>query len=108
MAVGIAEWRQAGQLGTEASMATSDALLQLKGFSLTTAEILYRLPDHPSLIQSYIWQEYDLHPRFPRLKSFLDFWTANLEGQLYRITVAHKGLLTPREVRIAAGQFQIN
>ncbi len=89
-------------------MATKDALLQFKGFSLTTAEILYRLPDHPSLIQSFIWQEYDLHPRFPRLKAFLDFWTANLEGQLYRITVAHKGLLTPREVRIAAGQFTIN
>lgn len=89
-------------------MATNDALLQFDGFSLTTAEILYRLPDHPSLLQSYIWQEYDLHPRFPRLKSFLDFWTANLEGRLYRITVAHKGLLTPREVRIAAGQFSIN
>ncbi len=89
-------------------MATNDARLQLKGFSLTTAEILYRLPDHPSLLQSYIWQEYDLHPRFPRLKAFLEFWTANLEGRLYRITVAHKGLLSPREVRIAAGQFQIN
>jgi uncharacterized protein Usg len=45
---------------------------QLAGFSLTTAEILYRLPDHPSLLQSYIWQEYDLHPRFPRLRTFLD------------------------------------
>ena len=38
---------------------------QLAGFSLTTAEILYRLPDHPTLLQSFIWQEYDVHPRFP-------------------------------------------
>ena len=89
-------------------MAINDARLQLDGFSLTTAEILYRLPDHPSLLQSYIWQEYDLHPRFPRLKAFLAFWSDNLEGRLYRITVAHKGLLSPCEVRIAAGQFQIN
>jgi len=47
---------------------------QLKGYSLTTAEILYRMPDHPSLIQSYIWQDYDLHPRFPKLTKFLEFW----------------------------------
>ena len=46
-------------------MADRDFQAQLAGFSLTTAEILYRLPDHPSLLQSFIWQEYDVHPRFP-------------------------------------------
>ena len=89
-------------------MADRDVLAQLQGFSLTTAEILYRLPDHPSLLQTYVWQEYDLHPRFPRLKAFLEFWSANLEGQLYRITVAHKRLISPRELRIAAGDFHLN
>jgi uncharacterized protein Usg len=89
-------------------MANQDALAELSGFSLTTAEILYRLPDHPSLLQTFVWQEYDLHPRFPRLRAFLDFWTANIEGQLYRITVAHKGLLTPREVRLATAQLNLN
>jgi uncharacterized protein Usg len=89
-------------------MANQDALAELSGFSLTTAEILYRLPDHPSLLQTFVWQEYDLHPRFPRLRAFLDFWTANIEGQLYRITVAHKGLLTPREVRLATAQLHLN
>lgn len=48
-------------------------LRQVEGFSLTTAEILYRLPDHPKLLQSYIWQDYDLAPRFPKLIDFLDF-----------------------------------
>ena len=61
---------------------------QLAGFSLTTAEILYRLPDHPSLLQTYIWQEYDSAPRFPKLQSFLDFWIAKLDGKLFRVTVA--------------------
>jgi uncharacterized protein Usg len=89
-------------------MAMNDARLQLEGFSLTTAEILYRLPDYPALLQTYVWQEYDLHPRFPRLKAFLAFWAANLEGPLYRITVAHKGLISPREVRIAADQLHLH
>ena len=81
---------------------------QLTGYSLTTAEILYRLPDHPSLLQSFIWQEYDVHPRFPRLKHFLDFWAHNLEGKLYRVTVAHKRLLRPAEVKLIAGDYRMH
>jgi uncharacterized protein Usg len=86
----------------------SDLRAQLTGYSLTTAEILYRLPDHPSLLQSYIWQDYDVHPRFPRLKGFLDFWMHNLEGRLYRVTVAHRKLITPAEVRLVAGDYRLN
>ena len=82
--------------------------LQVAGYSLTTAEILYRLPDHPTLLQSFIWQEYDVHPRFPRLKGFLDFWTYNLEGSLFRVTVAHKKLITPAEVKLIAGDYRLN
>jgi len=89
-------------------MADREFQVQLAGFSLTTAEILYRLPDHPSLLQSFIWQEYDVHPRFPRLKSFLDFWTANLEGKLYRVTVAHNRLISPAELRLIGGEYRVH
>jgi uncharacterized protein Usg len=85
-----------------------DLRVQLAGFSLTTAEILYRLPDHPSLLQSYIWQEYDEHPRFPRLRTFLDFWTRNLEGKLFRVRVAHKKLIAPAELRMIGGEFRVH
>jgi len=81
---------------------------QLAGFSLTTAEILYRLPDHPSLLQSYIWQEYDLAPRFPKLKSFLDFWTAKLDGKLFRVTVAHSELIRPAELRLVGAELRVH
>lgn len=82
--------------------------LQVAGYSLTTAEILYRLPDYPALLQSFIWQEYDVHPRFPRLKGFLDFWSRNLEGSLFRVTVAHKKLITPAEVKLIAGDYRLH
>ena len=85
-----------------------DFSAQLLGYSLTTAEILYQMPDHPALLQSFIWQEYDVHPRFPRLKRFLDFWTQNLEGKLYRVTVAHKKLITPAEVRLVADDYRLH
>ena len=89
-------------------MTDRDLADQLAGFSLTTAEILYRLPDHPSLLQSYVWQEYDLHPTFPRLSGFLAFWTDNIEGRIYRIRIAHARLLTPKEIRCLAGDLSIN
>ena len=89
-------------------MADRDFIRQLKGYSLTTAEILYRLPDHPGLLQTFIWQEYDVHPRFPRLKGFLDFWTANIDGTLFRVRVAHSKLIHPREFAFRGGEFLIN
>ena len=89
-------------------MADRNFQAQFAGFSLTTAEILYRLPDHPSLLQSFIWQEYDVHPRFPRLKSFLDFWSANLEGKLYRVTVAHNRLISPAELRLIGSEYRVH
>ncbi|MCB0177573.1 MAG: aspartate-semialdehyde dehydrogenase, partial [Anaerolineae bacterium] len=33
---------------------------QMAGYGLTTARILYRLPDHPGLLQEFIWQTHDL------------------------------------------------
>lgn len=71
------------------------------GYRLTTAEILYHLPDHPGLLQTYVWQEFDLAPRFPILKKFLSFWEGNLEGKLHTVTVASTEIITPREFRFA-------
>ena len=35
----------------------ANLILQLRDYRLTTAEILYHMPDHPKLLQSYVWQE---------------------------------------------------
>ncbi|HTW29581.1 MAG TPA: usg protein [Acetobacteraceae bacterium] len=69
--------------------------LQMKHYRLTTAEILYHLPDHPRLLQSYVWQDFDLAPRFPELRRFLDFWTRELDGKLHSVRVASAGLIAP-------------
>ena len=81
---------------------------QLGGYGLTTAEILYRLPDHPALLQTYVWQDYDLHPKFPVLQKFLDFWSENLDGPLFRIKVGHRGLIEPAEFSYLDGMFHLH
>lgn len=81
---------------------------QLHGYRLTTAEILYHLPDHPHLLQSYIWQQLDLAPDFPALRKFLDFWSRQIEGKLHSVKVAHHSLVTPGRMRHAAMSLQIH
>ena len=82
--------------------------LQLAGYGLTTANILYRLPDHPALLQAYVWQEYDLAPAFPELQRFLAFWRDKLEGALHSVTVSHSGLIKPAELRAVGQEFRIH
>ena len=74
-------------------MVSQDFRRQLEGYGLTTANILYRRPDHPWLLQSYVWQNYDLCPAFPALNKFLNFWLETLEGPLHSVTVAHARLI---------------
>ncbi len=86
----------------------SDLRKQLQDYRLTTAEIIYHLPDHPSLLQSYIWQELDIAPRFPILHKFLRFWETKLEGKLYMVKVAHQELIKPGEFYYCGGEFVLH
>jgi uncharacterized protein Usg len=81
---------------------------QVLGYGLTTAQILYRLPDHRSLLQTYVWQDYDLCPKFPELFKFLAFWQQKLEGPLYSVQVAHSGLLRPAEIKAIDGVLRLH
>ena len=89
-------------------MVSADFRRQLAGFGLTTANILYRLPDHPGILQTFVWQRYDLHPHFPELRKFLDFWSRELDGLLHSVTVAHAGLIKPAEYKAISGEFRLN
>ena len=87
---------------------SEDFCKQAAGFGLTTAHILYRRPDHQWLLQSYVWQAYDLAPAFPELRKFLDFWTQKLDGPLHSVTVAHRRLIAPHEVRTLTTELRLH
>ena len=79
----------------------------LQGYRVTTAEILYHRPDHPALLQTYIWQEYDLAPRFPVLNKFLHFWEAELDGKLHSVRVTAAGIISGAELKHLGGEFTL-
>jgi uncharacterized protein Usg len=85
----------------ERAMVSTAFIKQLEGYGLTTAEILYRMPDHLDILQIYLWQEYDVAPDFPELKKFLLFWKEKLDGPVFRVTVTHSRLIKPTEIEIA-------
>jgi uncharacterized protein Usg len=85
-----------------------DLGLQLRGYRLTTAEILYRLPDHPNVLQTFVWQHLDIAPEYPVLRRFLDFWVRNIDGKLHSVKVAHAPIVTPGELRHARASFTLN
>ena len=68
-------------------MADRHFIAQLAGYSLTTAEILYHMPDHPGLLQSFLWQHYDIAPEYPELTRFLNFWKRDIEARVHSVRV---------------------
>ena len=86
----------------------TDFRRQLNDYRLTTAEITYHMPDYPDFLQTYLWQDYDLAPKFPELRRFLDFWTHNLDGKLHSIILANKKLISAAELDLHAAEFSIH
>ena len=97
----------AGQSGT-AKLGQGDLARQLEGYGLATVQIHYYMPDHPSLLQMFLMQQYDLAPKFPELGRFLDYWRREIEAVLHSVKVAHQQLIGPAEWRAVDGIITIN
>jgi uncharacterized protein Usg len=89
-------------------MADRDFEFQLKGYGLLTAEIFYFFPDYPSLIQQYVWQDYDEAPDYPTLFRFLDHWRREIDAAIHSVRIAHDRMLGAREFRQVNGEFRLN
>jgi uncharacterized protein Usg len=89
-------------------MAQSETELMLKGYGLTTAEMFYRMPDYTHVLNTFVWQDYDIAPDHPRLMSFIDFWKAEIEGALHSVRFTHRKMLASGEWRQVVGEFSLH
>jgi len=85
-----------------------EPLIRIPDWRLTTAEILYHMPDHPHVLQSFVWQKLDRAPGFPALHRFLDFWRREIDGPLHSVRVASEALIHAVELRYANGELRLN
>jgi uncharacterized protein Usg len=83
------------------AMTDNDFSRQLRGERLTVAEVLYYIPDHPALLQRFLWQTLDVSPEFPRVRRFLDHWRREIEAVIHSVTVSAQGLVSPARLDIS-------
>ncbi len=88
-------------------METHPVELMLKGYGLTTAEMIYRMPDHIHVLNTFVWQDYDLAPDYPRLFEFIEFWQDSIEGPLHSVRFTHRKQLSAGEWRHVVGEFEV-
>lgn len=93
---------------TELNPSPSETELMLKGYGLTTAEFCYRMPDFQRVLNSFIWQAYDIGPDYPKMFGFIEFWQQKLDGPLHSVYFTHRKLLSSGEVRHVVGEYHIN
>ena len=79
--------------------------MMLKGYGLTTAEFFYGMPDHPSVLNTFIRQDYDIAPDHPKLFTFIEFWQKDIEGPLNSVRFTHRKMISPGEWRSVVGEF---
>jgi uncharacterized protein Usg len=105
-------WNQASfdQIASKrgVQMQKSETELMLKGYGLTTAELYYRMPDYRSVLNSFIWQDYDLAPDYPALFRFIEFWQEKLDGPLHSVRFTHRKLIAPGEWRNVVGELRLH
>lgn len=87
---------------------TPDFQLQLEGYGLSLVEVHYFMPDHPSLLQLFSFQQYDVAPRYPALHHFLDHWRREIEATIHSIRMNHRHLIGPNEWRSTTSEWLIN
>src|SRR5262245_51345832 len=87
--------------GGDAHMQHDELTLRLNGWRLATAEVLYYMPDHPSLLQSFVWQTLDLAPDYPRIHRFLGFWKREIDAVIHSVRLASGETLAPAKINSA-------
>ncbi len=79
-------------------MTSRDFEAQMTGKRLTTAEVLYYMPDHPKLLQSFLWQTLDIAPEYPRVQRFLKFWRREIDAVIHSVAISTVGVIAPAKV----------
>ena len=89
-------------------MHTNETELMLKGYGLTTAELYYQMPDYHNVLNSFVWQDYDLAPDYPQLFGFIELWQKQIDGPLHSVRFTHRKLIAPGEWRNVVGEFRLH
>ena len=84
---------------------TVSSVSRIPDYTLTTAQIFYRFPDFPALLQEFIIQKYDIAPKYPEFSTFLRFWENEVEAEIHSIVFSSANLVGRQEASFYRGQI---
>ena len=87
-------------------MQQTETEMMLRGYGLTTAEFFYRMPDYRNVLNTFLWQDYDLAPDHSKLFQFIEYWQDEIEGPLHSVRFTHRKMLSSGEWRQVVGEFR--
>jgi len=61
----------------------------VRGYRLTTIQVIYYMPDYQDIVQEFMWQYMDIQPKFPRTHKFMNHWKENIEAVIQSVYLAH-------------------
>lgn len=79
--------------------------LMMNGYGLTTAEMFYHMPDHPHVLNTFVWQDYDQAQDHDKLMKFIGFWQNELDSPLHSVRFVHRKMISPGQWRHVTGEF---
>lgn len=59
------------------------------GLRLTSIKIIYKMPDYSNVLNEFWWQTLDVPPKYPRMKTFVDYWNDYIEGIIHSLEIGH-------------------
>jgi uncharacterized protein Usg len=85
-----------------------ERVMRMAGCRLTLAKILFWLPDHQHILQTFVWQDLDAAPKFPMLAGFIEWWNRELDGKVHEVHVSASKIFTVSELEVAASATGLN
>ena len=55
---------------------------------LVTLDVYYWMPDYDNILQRFVWQTFDVKPKYPRVHKFLDYWHNNIDAVVNEIIIS--------------------
>ena len=66
-----------------------ETIMKFEDHRLVTAKIFYRVPGNPELIDTFMWEQLDRVPDFPKLNDFLNYWRKEIKYELHCIETSY-------------------
>jgi uncharacterized protein Usg len=63
-------------------------MIVIKKKILVTLDIYYWMPDYENILQRFVWQTFDVKPKYPRIHRFLDYWHNNIDAIVNEIRIS--------------------